>query len=596
MMKLSDYVADFLVRQNIRHVFTVAGGACLHLIDSVGRNKGIDHICPHHEQAAAMAADAYSRATRNLGAAIATSGPGATNLITGIACAYYDSVPVLYITGQVASFRLKKDMGVRQFGFQETDIVEMVRPITKYALMLTDPNLIRYELEKATYLAKAGRPGPVLIDIPDDLQRVMIDEKTLSGFVPGQEGSGAIHQLIAYKIDPDLTKKVDHTLLLIQSAKRPVVVLGWGIRLAGADSEALEFINKLGIPIALTWAMLDFVPATNPLLVGSFGLHGTRYGNYAIQNADLLITIGTRLDTHETGSPMSSFARGAIKVIVDVDASELNKYEHFGMTDYVPILSDAKHFLSAMNQRLLSWTTPNINDWLDRISVWKEKYPICRPENYTQEKLNPYVFFKKLSQQSVAGDSIVVDTGNAVAWLTQAFEFKEDQRLFAAFNNTPMGYALPAAIAISLALGNKPVTCVVGDGSLMMNIQELSTLVHHKLPIKIFIINNRGYSMIRQTQEQWLDSRYLASSQDGGISFPDFSEVAKAWNIPVTSIEFNRDIEWGIQQTLKANDYSICDVQIEQSHRVIPQVVFGRPIEDAEPLLPREEFSSNMIA
>ena len=318
-MKLSDYVASFLAAQGIRCVFVITGGAVAHLIDSVAKNPNIDYICTQHEQAAAMAADACSRITGNIGAAIATSGPGATNLITGVCCAYYDSIPVIYITGQVATFRSSKGMGVRQLGFQEADIVNIFRPLTKYAVWIDDPRRIRYELEKATHIAKSGRPGPVLVDLPDDLQRVDIDPDELESFVPEPENKD-LHRL---------EEQVESCIQLLENAKRPVVILGWGIRLGKAEKEAIEFVNKLGFPILPTWATMDMLPSNHPLVVGSFGFHGTRYGNFTVQNADLVLSIGSRLDTHLTGSPITTFAREAKKIVVDVDINELNKLSIF---------------------------------------------------------------------------------------------------------------------------------------------------------------------------------------------------------------------------------------------------------------------------
>ena len=298
-MKLSDYVASFLAAQGIRHVFAIAGGASLHLMHSIAKTPGISYVCPQHEQAGAMAADAYSRVTGNLGAAVATSGPGATNMITGACCAYYDSVPVIYITGQVSTFRLKRDTGVRQMGFQETDVVAMYRPITKYAVMVEDPQRIRYELEKACSLARSGRPGPVLVDLPDDIQRREIDPDTLPAFTPAPEKTFA----------SPTADQLEHCLDLLKKAHRPVVVLGWGVRLSKAEAEAREMIEALGFPVVLTWAVLDMLPSAHPLNVGPFGTHGTRYGNFTVQNADLLMAIGARLDTERLAATPHSLAK-----------------------------------------------------------------------------------------------------------------------------------------------------------------------------------------------------------------------------------------------------------------------------------------------
>ena len=574
-----------MAAQGIRHVFVVTGGAAAHLIDSVAKNPDIDYICTQHEQAAAMAADAYSRVTANIGAAIATSGPGATNLITGACCAYYDSIPVIYITGQVATFRSRKGTGVRQLGFQEADIVDIFKPFTKYAVLVDDPRKIRYELEKATYIARSGRPGPVLIDVPDNLQREDIDPIALEPFVPPQER----------ETHGRLAERVAKCIPMLEKAQRPVVILGWGIRLARAEEEARELVDKLGFPVLPTWATMDILPSDHPLVAGSFGLHGTRYGNFTVQNADLVLSIGCRLDTHLTGSPVTTFAREAIKIIVDIDSSELDKFNESGMNVDVAIYADAKDFLDTINNKIDGIVTQDTVEWKKRIAGWKNKYPICPPDYYQEEGVNPYVFVKILSRESSQGDVIFVDTGCGVAWMLQAFDFKEGQRLFSAFNNTPMGYSLPASIGASFALGRQPVTCITGDGGLQMNIQELATIIRHNLPIKIFLLNNHGYSMIRQTQDQWLDSKYEASTVEGGLAFPDFVKVAEAYGYKTVTINSNRELQKCVQEVLNSIGPVFCNVVISPEHRVTPQVKFGRPIEDAEPLLSREEFMGNMI-
>ena len=584
-MKLSDYVAQFLADRGIRHVFAIAGGACLHLIDSIAKTKCVEYICPHHEQAAAMAADAYARVTGQIGAAVSTSGPGATNLITGMCCAFYDSVPVLYITGQVATFRLKRDTGVRQFGFQETDIVEMCRPVTKYAAMLEDATRIRYELEKAVYLATTGRPGPVLVDIPDNLQRVEIAPHELEPFLPPD----------VPKLQPSLGPQAHAALELLRHSQRPVVILGWGVRLANAANEARLFLDRTGLPVVPTWGALDLVAGNSDHFVGTFGLHGTRYGNFAVQNADCILSIGTRLDTHETGSPLSSFAREARKIVVDIDASELAKFPRFGMHVDLPVAADARLFLTALLDELPQATLPDISVWRSKIKSWRDEFSICPDENFSHERPNPYAIIKVLSRATAADSCIVIDTGCAIAWFMQAWDPKPGQRVFSALNNTPMGYALPAAIGASLAANNSPVLCVIGDGGLMMNIQELATVMYHRLPIKIVVLNNHGYSMIQQTQDQWLGSRYHASSMGGGLGFPDFVQVAYAHKIAASRITKTSELADAFERMIAHDGPFLCDIDLDPNERVIPQVVFGRPIEDSGPLLSREVFMRNMI-
>jgi len=584
-MKLSDFIAEYLAKQGVRHVFAISGGASLHLIHSIDDAPGIDFICPQHEQAGAMAADGYARVTRNLGAAVATSGPGATNLITGICCAYYDSVPVIYVTGQVSTFRSKGDTGVRQVGFQETDIVDVCKPITKYAVQISDPLKIKYELEKACYLARSGRPGPVLLDVPDNIQREEIDPSALESFIPPEETEGV----------EDLGAKIDRCVELIKSAKRPVIILGWGVRLAGADDEAVKLARTLGFPVAPTWAVADILPSDDPLYIGTFGTHGTRHANFAVQNADLILAIGTRLDTKATGSPANTFARGAKKVVVDIDANELNKFKKYGVSMDLCFHADAKKFLRAVNQKISAQSAADISDWLNNILNWKKRYPICPQKYYREEDVNPYVFVKILSEVLRENESIFTDTGCTLAWMMQAFDFKKGQRLYHDWNNTAMGWALPASIGAAFALEGKDIICVTGDGSLQMNIQELATVIRHRLPIKIIVVDNQGYSMIQQTQDQWLDSKYLASTVKGGLAFPDFAKVAQAYGFKTITISENKELAGGLNEMVNADGPVFCVVKIKSEHRVIPQVKFGRPNEDTEPLLDRDEFVENMI-
>jgi acetolactate synthase I/II/III large subunit len=586
-LKLSDYVARFLALQGITHVFAITGGAAAHLIDSVAKTPGITYICPAHEQAAAMAADAYARVTGKLGVAIATSGPGATNMLTGVLGAFYDSVPVLYITGQVSTFRLRRDSGCRQLGFQEADVVDIFRPGTKYAVLVTDPRDIRYELEKAVYLAKEGRPGPVLVDIPDNLQREFIDPEELAPFVPNPESPGnPIH----------LPEVVSECIDFLNRAKRPIVILGWGVRLARAEAEVLNLVTALEFPVVLTWATLDLIPSAHPLVVGSFGTHGTRYGNFAVQNADLVLSLGSRLDTHHTGTPISSFAREAKKIIIDIDANELNKFRSQGIDDDLLLIeANVKDFAQVFNHLRDKLALPDISAWKKTIASWKDRYPICPPAYDEEEEVNPYIFYKTLSRETAEEEIFFSDTGCGLAWMMQGMEFKKGQRCFSAFNYTPMGFALPASLGASLALNKQRVIAITGDGGLQMNIQELATVVRHNLPVKIFLINNHGYSMIQQTQDQWLDSRYEASTVEGGLAFPDFEKVAESYGFRVVRIDRNRGISEKVREVLATPGHVFCNVEINRKHRVIPQVKFGRPIEDSEPFLARKEFLDNMI-
>lgn len=511
-IKLSEFIAQYLVDIGVDAVFAVSGGASLHLIHAIGDNPEIKYITPHHEQAAAMAADGYARTKKNtLGVAIATSGPGATNLITGMCCSYYDSVPVLFLTGQVSTFRMAGKTGVRQIGFQETPIVEICQSITKYAVTISDPQKILFELQKAVYIAKSGRPGPVLIDIPDNLQRTIIDTKNLVEFETPKSDNGN------EKLKGRITQSI---LELIASAQKPVIVGGWGLHLSGEEKRFLEFAEALNIPIALTWGGADLVSYQHPLYAGTFGSHGMRSANFTIQNADLIISLGSRLDTKSTGTPVNSFSKGSKKIIVDIDNFELMKFEKFGLSVDLLVNDDLRNFFNYFNFQELKKFRKDYSGWNRSIQIWKSKSDEFDGKfRGLIPGLNPYSFIEKLSLSIKDDARIFVDTGCSIAWMMQAGKFNGQSRIFHDFNNTAMGWALPAAIGSYFANSEGQIVCVVGDGSLMMTLYELATLKHHKIPIQIYVLNNSGYSMIKQTQDQWMDSKYYASSQEGGYHF-----------------------------------------------------------------------------
>ena len=584
-MKLSDVVAQFLADEGIRHVFAISGGASLHLIHSIAETKGTGFVCPQHEQAGAMAADGYARVTGGLGCAVATSGPGATNLITGICSSYYDSVPVLYLTGQVATFRSKGDTGVRQIGFQETDTIDICRSITKHAVLVKDPYRIRYDLQQAVAIAKAGRPGPVLVDIPDDLQRMDIDPAKLVEYKPEPVASR----------DEFPEQQALECLEAIRSTKRPVLVYGWGIHLANAEDEARELAKVLGVPAALTWAALDIFPHTDPLVIGGFGTHGVRHANFAVQNADLVLSVGSRLDSKATGSPPSTFAREAKIIMVDVDPAETGKFSRLQRKIDMPINLDARTFLRAMIRLAKQQQNSGCRQWVERIAQWKTQYPVCLPEFAKEKDVNPYWLVKQLAGKLREDEVIFSDTGCALAWMMQGFEFKQGQRFFHAFNNTPMGYGLPGAIGGSFARPGQRIVLVTGDGSLQMTIYELATVIRHKLPIKILLFNNNGHAMVRQTQDMWLGGNHYATSVEGGLAIPDFVAVARAYGFPTETLSLNQDIDAMLSKVLDCDGPAFLNIETHPDHRVAPQVKFGRPNEDAEPLLNRREFISNMI-
>lgn len=587
--KLSDYVAKFLADQGVDCVFAIAGGASLHLIDSIANESGIRYVCPHHEQAAAMAADGYARASGKLGVALTTSGPGATNLVTGICSSFYDSVPVLFLTGQTSSFRMVGETHVRQIGFQETPIVQICTSITKYAVQITHPEQIRYELEKALHIAFSGRPGPVLIDIPDDFQRSVIDPEQLDGFFPEKDAT-------TDRGFPSTNEVLSTLISLIEESSRPVIIGGWGIHLSKTEESFLRFVQSLNIPVALTWGGADLLPFDHPLYIGTFGTHGQRHASFVVQNADLIISLGSRLDTKATGTPLDTFARGAKKVVLDVDPNELAKFHSFGLSVDLLIQDDLRSFFTLCEQiKFPSLSPASSQKWTRKIKEWREVFNTYDKETSSIATKVPYDFFDSLSKVVSPDTNIFIDTGCTLAWAMQSLKLRKGIRTFHDFNNTAMGWALPAAIGGFFAAPTFQSIVITGDGSFMMSLHELAVIEHHKLPIKVFIINNSGYSMIRQTQDQWFDSRYHSSSLEGGLSFPDYKHIAGAFNMEYLEIKPYDKRKEKIINALATNDSILCNVFIPEEARVVPQVKFGRPNEDMEPLLPRELFRENMI-
>ena len=590
-MTVSDYLFDFLVKQGVKHVFLITGGAIAFTLDALYGRKDIDYICVAHEQVAAMAAESYSRVGPGLGCAIATSGPGATNLITGICCAWFDSIPALYITGQVNTYEQRGadpgTKGVRQIGFQETDAVSIVKPITKWAAQLDKPENIRLFLEKAVFIAKSGRPGPVLLDLPQNFQRVKIDPKKLPGFIPPKrklyEDSGVL-----------LSEKIDRALKLLTDAKRPVLILGGGVKLAQAQKKARILVKELKVPVVLTWGAFDVLEHDYPLLVGSAGVYGNRGANFAVQNSDLILSIGSRLDTRFTGGKPTTFAREAKKVIVDIDKNELSKRR--GLTPDLEINSDASVFIKELLEKLKKFKKLQIDDWLKKCADWKVKYPTVLSRYYKEKRfVNGYVFIKTLSEELDSKAVIIPDDGGHLTWTMQAFEIKQGQRLWSSYGNSPMGYAFPASIGASFALGKKEVICIDGDGSIQINIQDFQTVVHHKLPIKIFVLNNNGYAILQQFQETWLGGRFVAASLNQGLSNPDIIKVAKAYGLKTVLIRNHQELRKKIRKVLKMKGPVLCEVKINPQQRLIPKLEFGNPLEDLSPYLPRDEFRANMI-
>jgi len=591
LVRLSDYVISFLEKKGIKNVFLVSGGNLMYLLESIRTNENMNYLCNHHEQASAMAAEGYAKMTNEIGFAMVTSGPGGTNAVTGVAGAWIDSNPMLVISGQSYDNQTIEDSGLRQLGVQEINIVDIVNPITKYAVMVKDPKKIKYELEKALYLAKSGRPGPVWLDVPINIQMAMIEEDKLEGFeIPEEE-----------KVSEKIVEKITEVIEEIKKSERPIIILGNGVRLGKAEKEFFELIEKLKIPIVTTRNANDLLYEEHPLYVGRIGSFGQRPANYAIQNSDLFLSIGSRLGLAVTGWAYKDFARGAKKIIVDIDENELNK---FTIKPDLPIKCEVKKFLNEMISQTEDYVPKEISSWKDKINLWKKKYPIISPEYVDlKDSVNVYYFTEILSQELEENDVVVTDMGMSFQCVMQAFKLKNKIRLFTSSGLAAMGFGLPGAIGACIGNNKKRVICITGDGGLMLNLQELQTLAHNKLPIKIFVLDNKGYTSIRETQRAYFGG-YIASGPSNGVSMPDFTKVAEVHNIKSFKINNQENIKEKIKEVLDYPGPVLCNINISEEHLVIPkQGAFDRPdgktvprpIEDMIPYLSREEFEKDMI-
>jgi acetolactate synthase-1/2/3 large subunit len=572
MLSGADYIAEFLARQSVRHVFTLTGGACAFLVDAVGRHSELEVICVQNEQAAAMAADAVWRVSKRLGVTMATSGPGATNLITGIACSYFDSIPSIHITGQVNQRESSAVHGanVRQSGFQETKIVEMVKPITKYAVGVRTVEELRDELAKAVAIATSGRMGPVLIDVPMDIQQAMMEPvfPELPVLVPEAR-------------DEDLEAAVSALAETLRAARRPVVLWGGGVEMAGASAALSRWLARTGLPFVSSWAGLTAFSHDQAGFLGQIGVYGNRGANFVLQNADAVIVLGSRLDNRQRSGTAENFARGAMVHVVDVDEEELKKY---GGGRYRTTHLDLAH-LPAMLERLeVESVDP---DWRDYVGEMKQTY-FGQENSSTALRLNtlsPYQVVRRLSEIADEDAVVAADTGAAVCWLHQAFKVKR-HNLFTAGGNSPMGYALCAAIGAKLESPSTQVISYNGDGGLQVNIQELQTVKHLGLDIAIVVMNNGCYGIIKQFQDSYLGSRYTASRD--GYSIPDFGQVARAYGLKYARIERMDDL----RPELLRQGAILIDVVLSEQTLIEPKLEMGRPINDQYPYLPQAAYEA----
>jgi acetolactate synthase-1/2/3 large subunit len=595
MKKLADYVIDAVAAAGVRHVFLLPGGGCMHLVDAVGRCKGLEFVANLHEQACAVAADAYGQYTNNLGVALVTTGPGGTNALTGVAGAWLDSTPCLFISGQVKRADLSTGRGVRQMGFQEVDVVAMARPITKYAVTVTDPATIRYHMERALYEARHGRPGPVWIDIPLDVQAQMIDVEALAGFDPRELAGGASTAAIA--------AWADETIRLLNAAERPAILVGNGVRLSDAQSEFEELARMLQVPVLTTWKAIDFLGEDDPLFAGRPGAVGQRGANFTQQNSDWMLVLGARLDFGQTAYNHANFARAARKIVVDVDEAEIRK---LGPTVAVSATVDAREFIRALLARREAISVRDRTSWLDRVRAWKAKYPVVLPEYWDYaDGVSNYVLVDVLGDEMAADDLLVPGSSGACSEVTmQAFRVTRGQRILNTEGLGPMGFGVPAAIGACLAAARRRTVCIDGDGGWVMNVQELEVIRRLGLPIKFFVLNNDGYASIRTTQRNYFDNRFVASDPSSGLTLPDVRRVAEAFGLPATCVGTHDALRSVVRRVLDHPGPIVCEVMISPRQATAPRVsnvqrsdgtIVSRPMEDLFPFLDREEFRANML-
>jgi acetolactate synthase-1/2/3 large subunit len=595
-VKLSDWIFRYLASRGVRHVFMLTGGGAMHLNDSLGTAAGIEYICTSHEQAAAMAAESYAKVTGGLGVCLVTAGPGGTNAITGVAGAWLDSTPMLVLSGQAKRADLKGTTGVRQMGVQEVDIVSMVAPITKYAVTVMDPLEIRFHLEKAVQLALTGRPGPVWLDLPLDVQGSAIDEATLRGYDPAREPT--VCRAGKDEIAAAATRAID----LLNRADRPAVLIGNGVRLGGARAAMRQLIERLGLPVLTTWPAHDMVPDDHPLMVGRPGPLAPRGANFTLQNSDWLLAIGARLDLVVTGYAPRNFARAAKKIMVDIDAAELRK---MGDTVHVPLCADAKAFILEMLEQLDRVTPRDRSAWDRRWREWQTKYPVVLPEyRNLPDGVSTYVLGEAISAASAPDDVIVSgSSGAGIEIFCLAARLQEGQRLFLTTALGAMGNGLPGLIGACVANGRRRTISVDGDGGLQLNIQELETARRLQLPIKLFVLNNDGYASIRTSQSRYF-GRLAGADTTSGVTLPPLRGVVEAYGLPYARIDTDRGLVERIRELLEAPGPIVVEVMTPREEPRGPSLssmrrpdgsMVSKPLEDLWPFLPREEFLSNMI-
>jgi len=593
MIKVSDFIAKFLAEHQDTGdtVFMVSGGGNMHLIDSLGKEEKLRYVCNHNEQACTYASEGYARTSNKIGLAYVTTGPGGTNAITGVYSAWVDSIPTLTISGQVkfeTTIASDPSLKLRQLGDQEVNIIDLIKPITKYAVMITDKNSIKYHLQKALYEAKSGRPGPVWLDIPLDIQGAMVDLDDLYDFKSNRS--------VAYDT------KIDKFIELLQTSKRPVIIAGNGIALSDAQTLLLKLLDKIKIPTVGTFARYDIIKNDYPMFFGRYGTVGNRMANFVVQNSDLIIAIGARMNIRAISYNWEFFARKAKKVMVDIDKAEMSKHT---LEIDLPIESDAKVFLEELLSKLTSIQIPQYLEWVDKCKSYRSNFPtIVKERQEVKEFVDSYNFFDILSDCTKRDDIYVFGNGTACVSSYQSLKLYDEQKVIVNSGCAAMGYDLPAAIGASCAFLKNNIICVTGEGSLQMNIQELQTIIHNQLPIKLFVLNNGGYISIRNTQNNFFKGHKVGADIDSGVSFPDTIKLAEAYGFQTYKIENQKNLKEDIQKVLQKDGPVICELMLSPEEKMQPKLssevkpdgrIVSKPLEDMFPFLDREEFKKNMI-
>lgn len=596
MIKVTDYIAKRLDELGIKDIFMISGGGAMHLNDSLGNHPALKYWTNHHEQACAIAAEGYYRVCGKLAVVNITSGPGGLNCLTGVMGQWTDSIPVLYISGQVkyetTAFSCP-EIGLRQLGDQEVDIISIVDPLTKFAVVLDKPGDVKMVLDKAVSIANSGRKGPVWIDIPLNVQGAFVDEDTLVEYDPSED---------CREPDTDeLNKKITQALQLLSKSKRPVIIAGHGIRLSGAQDLFKQLLMTLNIPVVTTFNGIDLIAADHPNYAGRIGTLGNRSGNFALQNADLILCLGSRNNIRQVSYNWQNFGARAFKIIVDIDPAELAKPT---VKPDLPILADLFNFCKNLLDQLQNVTIPDFSNWVKWTKERLKKYPTVLPEYANSRKIHPYYFINQLTGSMGKDAVLVAGNGTACVATFQAGTVSEGQRLFWNSGCAAMGYDLPASIGACIGNEQSDVICIAGDGSIQMNLQELQTIKHYNLPIKLFYLNNSGYISIRQTQDNFFDGRRVACDETSGVSFPDFIKISEAYGLPYTKLSATEDIDNELEKILALSGPVLCEVVLDPNYIFSPKVaseklpdgrIISKPLEDMFPFLDRNEYKSNIV-